>query len=208
MICVNIKKGLLELGGSPFSTGNIEFIFSDFKISSQLLDWKKKGGNFEAVKDGCVYGLLLGEKSFSFSFENRSGRGLFLKSIRTDFAPGLQKEKLVSDQWLEYINSFHFGQLSGVKKVGIETRMLEPNPSSSFAYVLSSRSSERAFIFAVQHPHQGDYTEFSALHDSPHMEGCFGVRIESTGFSCKAPCLTRYLKNDRTADNLRATVAF
>lgn len=179
MSTFNIKKGLLDLGNAAFSAGNVDFVFAEFTVSACTLDWKKKGQSFEAEKDGCFFGFSSKGKAFSFTFENRSGKDIFLKSIKTSFASGLQKEKLAADQWFEFINSFSFEKLSGIKKVGIETRMLEANPSSSFAYALSSRNSERAFLFAIQHPHRGDYTEFSALHDSPHMEGCFGVKIES-----------------------------
>ena len=179
MTAFNIKNGLLNLDNDAFAAGDLDFIFNASTVSACSLDWKKKGEGFEAAANGCLYGFSQNGKTFSFSFENRSGSGLFLKSIRMSFKSAQQKEKLAADQWLEFINSFSFEKLSGVKKVGVETRMLEPNPSSSFAYALSARCGKKAFIFAIQHPPQGDYTEFSALHDSPHMEGCFGVKIES-----------------------------
>ena len=37
---------------------------------------------------------------------------------------------------------------------------------------------------------------------------CFGVRIDSAGLSSMTPRLTRNLKNDRTADSLRAMLDF
>ena len=94
---------------------------------------------------------------------------------------------------MEYIHAM-INALSGVKRVGLPNRWLAADPASSMAYVLHHRRTGRAWLFSTLPPHAGDFVTFRALHDSPHLEGSFGLEVK-----CVLDCVIEPQKSISTS---------
>ena len=179
MVRFHAKQGALSFDGTPFSRGSIQVECEETAVASDRLGWRPAPGGFKAAADGIELLLRLGRGGVSVTVRNRRRTDLTLKAIHIRFDPASQPAPLETVDWLEFIHSFHFGQLSGVKRVGLANSRMEPNPESSMVYALRRRNAAETVVFSSLPPHRGDFIRFKALHDAPHLEGRFGLLITS-----------------------------
>ncbi len=178
----NPTTGTVIFNNTPFSSGNVLFNFQQFRFSSTDMSWAVNGDNcFEAIKNDCKFVFEYNDEGHIFiTVYNNGSEQLFINDINIQFSPDQPSENLKTDEWMEYIHSFNFGESSGVKKVGLSNSYLESNPSSSMVYLLHNQKQHKSYLFAACIPYCGDYISFKAIHSEPHLQGTFGISITST----------------------------
>ena len=180
MIKFNPKTGLVSFLDTDFKQGKIIFNFEQFNCTSERLKWSQTRNGSLATEYGCEFKALTEKNMLFIEVKNVSERDIFLKEILIIHSPSQMENLLAASDYLEYIHSSSFGEHSGVKKVGLSNRWLKHNPEGSMAYVLQNIDSKDSCLFSTLPSHKGgDYVTFRALHDSPHLEGNFGLEIKS-----------------------------
>ena len=179
MFAFDSETGRISVVDTPFARGSIGFRLETFSVKSTDLKWTVDADSFIARHLDCQLGVHIDGDSVSVYLQNNSQKDVYLEEIDLTFSPRDLPERLVVEEWMEYVCSFNFGPGS-VKRVGLKNDFLPHNPKSSIGYVIFRRSTGESYIFHILPPHNGDYTTFAAMHDSAHMEGCFGVKITST----------------------------
>lgn len=172
------KNGELSIAEIPLQNGKVFFNGKSFQRDAAKLEWKETGRVNSINIHGIEYQVETNEDELKFKITNNSGTIFKLESIKIEFAPNKSNTLLNSEDWMEYINAFSFEQKSGVKRVGLASTAIEANPSSSMLYLISRRNSSDSLLLSTLPPHNGDYVSFQALHDSPHCESSFGVKIK------------------------------
>ena len=178
------NEGTLSIAGAGFDKGIVYFSFDRCTFDSSQLSWKQRGSEFVAVSDGLELSIAIDKQGLKAAAKNTGSRAIRLMDVKMEFHPSRLADAPLAENYFEYIHSFNFETLSGVKRVGLPNRWLKANPPSSMVYVLHHRKSRRAWLFSTLPPHAGDLVTFRALHDSAHMEGRFGLEIK-----CVLECL-------------------
>lgn len=179
MISFDAKRGLFAMQGTPFAAGVACFQLGAGRYTSDELAWRGGPSAFTARLYDLEFGIRLTRGAVTLSIRNRRRKPVRLASLALVFDPGRQPDAPQAGDWLEYIHSFNFEKLSGVKKVGLASRRLEANPESSMLYALKRVGAPEAILLSSLPPHRGDFLRFQAQHDDAHMEGRFGIRITS-----------------------------
>jgi len=171
--------GGVSLVDTDLDAGVVVFRFRAFTCSSDAMKWTKSGNGFVAGAHECEFKISAPRGVLRIETKNKSRADVFLKEVEIVFSPTRLASPLVAREYREYVHSFNFASLSGVKKVGLPNRWLKNNPESSLAYVLQHIPSGNAILVSVLPPHRGDYVSFRALHHTAHLEGNFGLTIKS-----------------------------
>ena len=148
-------------------------------MGSDILKWRRRPGGADAARNGLTFSIGIADASFSIGVRNTSRQPVTLRSIAVLFPAADQACPPEAADYLEFIHSFSFAALSGVKKVGLASRWLSNNPESSAVYALKRADAGEAMLFSILPPHRGDFVRFQALHDAAHQEGRFGLSIVS-----------------------------
>ncbi|MCK5844342.1 MAG: hypothetical protein KAG97_06515, partial [Victivallales bacterium] len=175
---IRFKDGALSIADSPFQDGIVIFNCGSFRFEASKLKWENKNqGIRSASVHGIEYRIDTTNGELKFEVSNKSGRASRLESVSIALPSEKSKQPLNSEEWMEYINAFSFEHKSGVKRVGLASTRLEANPASSMLYLISKRDASESILISTLPPHNGDYVSFQALHNAPHYEGEFGLKI-------------------------------
>lgn len=178
MLKFDSETGTLNTEKTPFTNGVVHFHAGNFTVRSTELKWVSEGNSFKSEFLACKFSIYNAGGAVYFELQNDSDRDIFVKDTALIFSPSKMTRKLAAEEWMEYVCPLNFSAGS-VKKVGLKNDFLKHNPESSVAYVLFKRDTGESYISSILPPHNGDYTTFKALHDSAHLEGCFGLKITS-----------------------------
>ncbi|HRU04374.1 MAG TPA: alpha-galactosidase [Candidatus Brocadiia bacterium] len=179
MFTFDPRSGRISAPDTPFKNGRLAFRLREFVCSSDSMEWKASGRVAVAVKGGCQFSVGIKGPALRVEVKNAGGQDVFFEDATLSFSPADMGGGLEAGEHLEFIHSFSFEKLSGVKKVGLPTRWLDPNPESSMIYVVRHMVTQESYLFSILPPLQGDFVTFRALHAEAHMEGRFGVLIRS-----------------------------
>jgi hypothetical protein len=171
------KNGKLSISNSPFQNGKICFNCGTFQFDATKVKWTENNKIHTANIHGVEYQIKTTNGELQFIIDNKSANTAKLESITIDFSPENANPKLNAEEWMEHINAFSFERKSGVKRIGLASTRIAPNPSSSMLYLISRRDASESILLSTLPPHYGDYVSFKALHESPHCEGSFGLSI-------------------------------
>lgn len=179
MISFDRASGRFSLDGTPFLNGVAVFQLDAGRYASDELSWRGRGAVFTAREYDLEFRVRLARGTVTLAVRNLRKKPVRLASMRLLFDPRRLPNAPQAGEWLEYVHSFNFEKLSGVKKVGLASRRLESNPESSMLYALKRVGAPEAIVFSTVPPHRGDFARFQAVHEAAHMEGAFGVQITS-----------------------------
>ncbi len=178
MIQFDPRTGLLHFEGTPFANGRILFQLDGLSVQSTDLTWRR-GAGYVASNDSLEFRIHTSRGKLAVRIKNAGRVARTLRTVQFRFEPQALPEAPQAADYREFIHSANFESASGVKKVGLPGRQLEHNPESSMLYLLHEIETRRSVLFGVMPPPAGDLVKFQALHDAPHMEGRFGLRITS-----------------------------
>jgi hypothetical protein len=179
MITFDLSSGSLSCSGTPFAGGTILFELDHGRCASNRLSWKGTAERAEAKQSDCVFSVCTRAGMLMLEVENQGDHEVVLQQIVVRFSPAQMEVPPAANDYLEYIHAGNFGELPGVKRVGLANRWIEHNPESSMVYVLHNLESRDAVLFSTLPPHRGDFVTIKALHESPHLQGHFGLEIKS-----------------------------
>ena len=190
-----IDRGTLGIAGTAFSQGGVvRFAFDRCVYDSDGLAWEQRGVDAIAKREDLEFSLRTDDRGISAMVKNIGQAACRLLDVTIQIRADRLPDPPCAQDYMEYIHAMNFDALSGVKRVGLPNRWLAADPASSMAYVLHHRRTGRAWLFSTLPPHAGDFVTFRALHDSPHLEGSFGLEVK-----CVLDCVIEPQKSISTS---------
>ena len=172
---------LLEINADGFcaSGANIFIRLSDTTVQKQDLPWQhRKDGSLGASNGRLSIEISLDQdRTLLVNVKNSAPEPVRVHEIIIEFPPASFKTPLQAREHRQLIQPQTLSAVQGVKAVHMPTEWAEVNPESSMVTVYSHFQTRQALLIGVLPPFGCGYAWISTLHDSLHMEGCFGVKI-------------------------------
>ena len=177
------KNGTLSIDAGRFSADNgvITLVLSDRTVRSDAISFTAGVGNeFVGVLDsGLAMVLTLKEPGvLACRISNDAPGDVKVRSLSIEFAPGDFNTLLAARQCRHMVHPFNMLHPE-VKPVHMPSDWFEVNAPSGLMTVWQDDPSGQALLMGAVPPFGDGLTSFTNVHAELHMEGHFGIRIDS-----------------------------